>query len=346
MDRIEILRTYMGDREAVYITSYPNIFYYSGFTSEDAVLIISKTRKILFTDSRYTVQAKLEAEDFEVIDIISKKDDTIKGLDVEVLCIEEEDMSVGEFSLMQKYGLKLKPFSSEIKKPRQVKSEEEIIRLKNAQALGDEAFGYILNRIKTGISEREIALDLEMFMKRNGASSLSFDTICASGVRSCMPHGVASDKIIEKGDFVTLDFGCVLDGYCSDMTRTVVMGTPDEKQKEIYETVLLAQNNTLKMLREGVKCKDADYSARSVIEKAGYGNNFLHSTGHSVGVEIHETPNLSSKSEDILKKGNVVSVEPGIYIEGWGGVRIEDLVVITENGIENLTKSEKDLIII
>jgi Xaa-Pro aminopeptidase len=161
-----------------------------------------------------------------------------------------------------------------------------------------------------------------------------------------MPHGVASDKIIEKGDFLTLDFGCILDGYCSDMTRTVVMGTPDSRQKEIYDIVLKAQTETIKGLSAGKKCSDCDAIARNIIKDAGYGDNFGHGTGHSVGIEIHESPSLSPKSPDILTPGNIITVEPGIYIENFGGVRIEDLVQITSENVVNLTKSEKDLLII
>lgn len=345
MDRSDKLRQYIGDDEAVFISSYPNIFYYSGFTSEDAVLIITKDSSLLLTDSRYTIQAKQQSPTYEVCEI-SNIESIIKSLKQQILCIEEDAMSVSQFLRLQGYGKKPKPFSKTIKNPRRIKDKEEIRKIAQAEELGDRAFSYILDFIKAGKSEKEIAVELEFFMRRNGASKLSFDTICASGVRSAMPHGVASDKIIEKGDFVTLDFGCVLDGYCSDMTRTVVVGKATQRQKEIYEIVLKAQKSTLDILKAGVLCKDADKVARDIIDKAGYKDNFGHGTGHSVGAEIHELPSLSPKSEDILEIGNVVSVEPGIYIEGFGGVRIEDLVQIgTENAL-NLTKSEKDLLII
>jgi len=255
-------------------------------------------------------------------------------------------MSVSQFSRLQGYGKKPKPFSKTIKNPRRIKDKEEIRKIAQAEELGDRAFSYILDFIKAGKSEKEVAVELEFFMRRNGASKLSFDTICASGVRSAMPHGVASDKIIEKGDFVTLDFGCVLDGYCSDMTRTVVVGKATQRQKEIYEIVLKAQKSALDIVKAGILCKTADKVARDIIDNAGYKDNFGHGTGHSVGIEIHELPSLSPKSEDILEVGNVVSVEPGIYIEDFGGVRIEDLVQIMPDGIENLTKSKKNLLII
>ena len=222
----------------------------------------------------------------------------------------------------------------------------ELRKIAEAERLGDEAFSYILKHISVGRTEKEIASELEFFMRKNGASALSFETICASGVRSAMPHGTASDKVIKKGDFVTLDFGCILDGYCSDMTRTIVMGTPSQKQKEIYDVVLKAQISAINAVKCGARCADCDMAARKIIEDAGYGNNFGHGTGHSVGIEIHESPNLSPKSDAILQAGNVVTVEPGIYIDGFGGVRIEDLVQINDQNTENLTKSVKDLIII
>ncbi|MDY3929634.1 MAG: aminopeptidase P family protein [Clostridia bacterium] len=345
MNRCDKLRKLFSDDEIIYISSYPNVFYYSNFTSEDAFLVITKERQILFTDSRYTIQAHLQAPDYEIIDI-SERNKTIKELKEEVLCYEEDNITVKQYETLKTLNKTLKPYTSVIKKPRTVKDKYELLKIAKAEQLGDEAFSYILNRISPGRSEREIALELEFFMRKNGADALSFETICASGIRSAMPHGTASDKIIEKGDLLTMDFGCILDGYCSDMTRTVIVGQADERQKEIYDIVLKAQLAALEVLKAGVKCSDADMAARKVITDSGYGKNFGHSTGHSVGIEIHELPVLSAKSTDILETGNVVTVEPGIYIEGFGGVRIEDLVQITSEKAVNLTKSEKKLLII
>lgn len=345
MDRSNKLRQRIGDDEAVLISSYPNIFYYSNFESEDAILIITKNEQLLLTDSRYTIQAKIQSPLYEVCDI-TKSEKIIKSLPQNILCIEEDFVIVGQFSKLQGYGKKLKPFSKSINEIRKIKDSEEIKKISMAEELGDQAFCYILDLIKPGKTEKEIAVELEYFMRKNGASRTSFDTICASGLRSSMPHGVASDKIVEKGDFLTLDFGCVLDGYCSDMTRTVIIGEASERQKEIYNIVLMAQEVCLNELKAGISCADADKAARNVIDKYGYGENFGHGTGHGVGVQVHELPNLSPKSDDILEIGNVVSVEPGIYIEDFGGVRIEDLVQITAYNAQNLTKSKKDLLII
>ena len=344
--RCKKITEHILDNEAIYISSYPNIFYYSGFTSEDAKLVLTKSRKILFTDSRYKIQARLESPEFEVFDISYDFEDVIKSLNCKSLYFEDNKVTVAEYLKLQRLGIELHHYSKELAKPRQVKDLSEINKIKAAQSLTDDAFSYIIKNLKVGMSEKEVALSLEFFMRKNGASSLSFETICASGIRSAMPHGVASDKIIEKGDFVTLDFGCILDGYCSDMTRTVVMGTPDSRQKEIYDIVLKAQTETLKGLAAGKKCSDCDLIARNIIKDAGYGDNFGHGTGHSVGIEIHESPSLSPKSQDILTPGNIITVEPGIYIENFGGVRIEDLVQITSENVVNLTKSEKDLLII
>lgn len=344
MNRIEKLTAYLNDGEGFYISSYANIFYYSGFTSEDARLIITKNDLILLTDSRYTVQAREQAKNFEIRDI--RNLDIITELGIKSLGFEEEYLTVKELAKINKGSLKVFPAQGKISKPRENKDEKEIAKIQAAESLGDEAFSYILDFIKPGKTEKEIAFELEFFMRKNGASGLSFETIAASGVRGAMPHGVASDKIIEKGDLLTLDFGCVLDGYCSDMTRTVAIGEINARQKKIYEIVLRAQKAACEYISIGKKCAEADWAARKIISDAGFGENFGHSLGHSVGIEIHENPNLSPKSTGVLEEGNVVSVEPGIYIDGFGGVRIEDLVVIGEKNTVNLTKSEKELIII
>ena len=229
---------------------------------------------------------------------------------------------------------------------RRAKNQQEKEKILAAQAIAEKAFDHALGLIREGVTEREVALTLDFFMLRNGAEAVSFETIAVSGKNSSMPHGVPSNKKIEKGDFLTLDFGAVVDGYHSDMTRTVAIGEVSSKQAEIYETVLKAQLASLETLRAGVSCKEADAAARDIIVSAGYGEFFGHGTGHGVGIEIHEQPRLSPKSSQTLIAGDVVTVEPGIYLPGEFGVRIEDMAFITENGFENLTKSPKSLIII
>ncbi len=347
MNRVNRLRSLMSDGQAAYITAYPDIFYYSGFKSEDARLIISKSRAIIITDSRYTLQARLQAPDFELYDIKNGLSKAFSGLDAEKILYQEENLSVKSFNyLTEEVKMAFSPSSGLISKPREIKDADEILKIRRAEHLGDEAFSYILERISVGRSEKEIAFELEYFMKNCGAAALSFETIVASGERSAMPHGTASDRKIQKGDFVTLDFGCVLDGYCSDMTRTVAVGSISEKQKEIYEIVKAAQDAALSFIKAGTALKDVDKAARDVIEKAGYGSNFGHALGHSVGIEIHENPCFSKKAVGKAQVGNVITVEPGIYIDGFCGVRIEDVVAISENGIEILSQSPKNLIIL
>lgn len=345
--RIDKLCEKMHDNEAVFISSYPNIFYYSGFTSEDAYLLISHRGKYIITDSRYTIQAREQAKGFEVIDIANGFEKIFSRIDEKYIGFEESYMSVGENKRIRaklKGGQDFVEMQNLINKPREIKDECEIKKIAEAEKIGDMAFEYILGRIKEGVTEREIAFDLEFFMKKQGATALSFDTISASGIRSAMPHGIATDKKIENGDFLTLDFGCVFEGYCSDMTRTVVVGKANDKQKEIYNTVLKAQTTAIDAIKAGMKCSEVDGVARKIITAAGYGENFGHSLGHSVGIEIHENPSFSPKSNAVVQNGNVITVEPGIYIDGFGGVRIEDLIVVQNGKAVNLTSSPKELI--
>ncbi len=344
--RIDALREKLGDNEAVFISSYPNIFYYSGFKSEDAFLLISHDKQLLVTDSRYTIQAKQQSPEFETVDIKKGWEEVFNMIDCEVIGFEEDSLTVRQYkSLKTKTrGKKLEAMQQRINSLRHIKDSEEIKLISDAEKIGDEAFSYILDRIKPGRTEREIALEIEFFMRKQGASGLSFDTIAASGLRSAMPHGLASEKVIESGDFLTLDFGCVYNGYCSDMTRTVAVGKASEKQREIYNIVLNAQESAIAAIQPGKACNEIDAVARNIIRDAGYGDNFGHGLGHSVGIEIHENPSFSPGCTEIIKPGHVITVEPGIYIEDFGGVRIEDLVVITEDGIINTTSSPKMLI--
>lgn len=345
--RIEKLCESLSQDEAVLITSYPNIFYYSSFTSEDAYLFISKNRRYIITDSRYTLQAHKQAKGFDVLDIESGLEKVFENVSETHIGFEEMNLPVARFEKIQKslkFGQKLVPMQNRINKPRERKDEIELTKIADAEKIGDMAFEYILKKIKSGVTEREIAFDLEMFMRKQGATALSFETIVASGKRSAMPHGTATDKVVEKGDFVTLDFGCVFGGYCSDMTRTVIVGKASDRQREIYNIVLKSQLAAIDAVREGIACSDVDKVSRDMITDAGYGKNFGHSLGHSVGIEIHENPSFSPKSKDFVQVGNVITVEPGIYIDDFGGVRIEDVVAVKSDGVVNLTSSPKELI--
>ncbi|MEG1441984.1 MAG: M24 family metallopeptidase, partial [Oscillospiraceae bacterium] len=241
-------------------------------------------------------------------------------------------------------NVELLPLLSEIDALRMVKSPEEIAKMEIAEEIGVKAFLHILKYLKIGVSESDIATEIEYSMRKNGGSGTSFDTIVVSGAKSSLPHGKPDEKKLEYGDFVTMDFGCKYNGYCSDMTRTIVMGQASDEQKKIYNVVKDAQTAGLSAIRAGILGKDADTVARKVIEDSGYGKYFGHSLGHGVGLCIHELPNLSPKSEITLLENMVVTCEPGIYIPSFGGVRIEDMVVVKTESVVNLTKLSKELI--
>ena len=238
------------------------------------------------------------------------------------------------------------PLAGRIDALRSVKTEEEQALLARAEAIGDAAFAQICTVLKAGMTEREAAAELEYLLKKNGAQGFSFETIMASGAHSSMPHAVPTDKVIEDGDFVTMDFGCIYEGYCSDMTRTVAIGHADDEQRSVYETVLRAQRAAIDAIRPGMTGEEADAVARAVIQKAGYGSCFGHALGHAVGLAIHEDPRLAPGNETVLEPGMAVTIEPGIYLPGRFGVRIEDLVVITADGCRDLTHSPKELLIL
>ena len=227
-----------------------------------------------------------------------------------------------------------------------VKTPEQLLKIMKASAMGDMCFSHMLGFIRTGMTEIQVAEEIEKVLRSLGAEALSFDTICVSGERSTLPHGEPSDKITQEGDFVTLDFGAVVEGYCGDMTRTIIMGNPTSEQKKIYNIVLGAQLAAIDAVKAGVSCFDVDKVARDIITEAGYGEFFPHGTGHGVGTEVHEPPTINSKSKEILRENMPVTIEPGIYIPGKFGVRIEDLAIVTEFGIINTVNSSKDLIVL
>ena len=335
--RIEAARKLLKEKglDAAFLASPANIQYLSGFAGTDSYLYLSAAgRRVILTDSRYTLQAEEEGENCEVRTIQGER---VYGVLLKELLEEDRVSRLGfEDGVMtwqmvkklqdaagsEKEEERWVPLGESVSLLRAVKDDEELARLARAEQIGDEAFSYILTQIRPGITELEIAAKLEYYMKSHGAQEKSF----------------------EMGDFLNLVFGCKYQGYCSDMTRTVVIGKASEKQKEIYRIVLEAQEAALAGLRSGLTGAQGDKLARAVIEQAGYGEYFGHGLGHSVGLEIHEKPALSSRDETVLKLGMIETVEPGIYIPGFGGVRIEDMVVITESGVRNLTGSPKGLI--
>ena len=241
-------------------------------------------------------------------------------------------------------GIELKPLNDVLMKPRQIKTPEEIELLRQAEHIGDLAFEDILGILKPGMTELEVAAELEYSMKKHGAEGFSFDTIAASGKNSSMPHAIPSEKKLENGDFLTMDFGCIYKGYCSDMTRTVCIGKASDEQKKIYNIVLSAQLAVLENLKPGMMCKDVDRIARDYITAQGYGEYFGHGLGHGVGLYIHESPAFNTRDTSIVKAGMIETDEPGIYLPNKFGVRIEDMILITEDGCEPLAHSPKNLI--
>ncbi|SCZ82045.1 aminopeptidase P family protein [Acidaminobacter hydrogenoformans] len=322
--------------------------YFSGFTGTSGYVLILPETQWFITDFRYTEQAKAQCPGYEIQLHNTERplEAILKEAGVKHLAFEDNFMTYQFYkNLSDKLPMvTLTPAGTEIETLRLVKEDWEIDKIAKAAEIADKAFDHIQGYIRPGVSEREVALELEIYMKKLGASGLSFETIAASGLRSAMPHGVASDKLIEDGDFLTLDFGCVYEGYCSDMTRTVVVGKASEKQKKLYNTVLEAQEKALNAIREGINGVDVDKIARDVISSNGYGEYFGHGLGHGVGLEIHEEPRLSPTGTKTLLENMVVTDEPGIYIPGFGGVRIEDLVVVKKDGCVVLSHSPKQLI--
>ncbi len=337
--------------EAMLISNGNNIRYISGFKGATGYLYLSANRRAVITDFRYTIQAEQEAEGYEIITIGNGGyeevlNDLLQSDHIKNLGFEAEDILYMTYrKLKEKLAVeKLVPVGRDITNMRRIKTAEELKYIRKAEEIGDQAFTEILMFIKPGLTELEVAAKLEYLLKMNGASGLSFSSIVASGINSSMPHAEPSAKRIETGDFLTMDFGCVYEGYCSDMTRTIVVGKASEKQKEVYNTVLKAQTAALEFIKAGYQGKEIDKIARDIINEAGYEGCFGHGLGHSVGLDIHESPRLSALEEDIIEAGMTETVEPGIYIKGFGGVRIEDLVVVTEEGCDNFTHSEKKLI--
>jgi len=351
--RIQQLHEKMKEQkvEAVLIQHLANRRYLSLFTGSSAYLYISHKQQVLLTDFRYLEQAAAQSPNYQIIDYTKKGlyetlNILLEADQISSLGFESEGITYDQYEQYANklHVEKLVPIRNWIESIRMIKSKEEIQSIQQAASIADQAFSHILTFIKEGVTEKDIALELEFFMKKQGAENLSFDTIVASGIRSSLPHGAPTNKKIEEGDFITMDFGCIYQGYCSDMTRTIVLGKANEKQKEIYNIVLAAQEKALENLGPKKTGKAIDKIARDIISEKGYGDYFGHGLGHSVGLEIHESPRLSVSGEEMLQPGMVVTVEPGIYIPHFGGVRIEDLVVITEDGIYNLATSPKDLI--
>lgn len=351
MGKLTKLRNLLEENQldAMIITSPINRRYITGFTGTAGVAIVSKNDSRFITDFRYIEQASEQASSFTIVEHKKAIEHEIKNqlqeLKVTKVGFEKENLTYSKYERFKKlFDVDLVPVSGIVEQIRLIKTKDELAILKKAAEIADAAFDHIQSYIKPGAKEVDISNELEFFMRKQGATSSSFDIIVASGERSALPHGVASSKEIQHGELVTLDYGALYQGYCSDMTRTIAVGDINSELRTIYETVLEAQLRGVQGIKPGMTGIEADALTRNYISKKGYGENFGHSTGHGIGLEVHEGPALSKRSDVKLSPGMVVTVEPGIYVPGVGGCRIEDDLIITETGNERLTYAPKDLI--
>lgn len=351
--RVQALQERFRDGQGALVRFPENRRYFTNFTSSAGYLLVTRERALFLTDSRY-IEAAQEAvpAGIEVRETRgSLEAQILRELGIRQLSIESTHTTVASLRALERVCGEISIDSSdfldrEIGMLRAVKSPEEVEQIVHAQRIAERALEKTLEIIRPGVTEREIALSLDYNMLSMGAEGISFDTIAVSGENSSKPHGVPGSRKIRNGDFITMDFGAVVAGYHSDMTRTVAVGSVTDEQRRVYATVLEAQATMLAGLKAGITCAQADALARDVIEKAGYGDFFRHSAGHGVGLEIHEPPYEGPNSQELLRPGHVVTAEPGIYLPGKFGVRIEDMAYIINAGIENLTRASKMLVVL
>ena len=351
--RIKKLRLKMSEKsiDAMLVTSRSNVFYLSGFSGTSGDLIITHDAMYILCDSRYTEQASQQSPLFDVVNIkdgiYSVINKIIEYHIISRMGAEDRELTFAVFQGM-KNALKteLLPVGDMVSHMREIKDENELLLLEKAAAIGDLAYEAAIRTIKPGVSEIEVAAEVEYVMRKNGATAPSFETIIASGENSSKPHAIASQRKIQSGDLVVMDFGCIYQGYCSDMTRTVAVGDISVPQKNTYNALLYTQKKMVNLIKNGMTCKDVDKISRDILESLGYSKYFTHSLGHGVGIDIHEMPNLSPKCDKRLLPGMVVTIEPGVYFDGLFGIRIEDTVEILDGNIKIITNSPKDLRII
>lgn len=354
--RLEQLRALMiqAGISALWVRQEENRRYLSGFTGDSGSLIITATAGYLLTDGRFIEQAQKEAPDFQVIDLGSEPWDKMGALladtGIEQLFFEAEYTTYATYAEFQEHArdwprqVNLAPVKNFIDRLRQVKEQGEIASLERAIAIADAGFEHLLTILRPGLTERDVALELEYYMGKQGSSGPSFTTIIASGPRAALPHGVAGERSLQPGDLVVMDFGAVYNGYHSDLTRTVALPPAPVEWRRLYDLVLAAQEKAIEAIRPGMTGREVDAVAREYITAAGYGKYFSHGLGHGVGLAIHEAPTLSPRSEIKLEPGMVVTVEPGIYLPGQGGIRIEDVVLIQEGVARVLSHAPKNFI--
>ena len=349
--RIARLRAHLVEQklDAVLVTKEVNLHYFSGFRGDSTVLIVTADRLTLVTDSRYTEQAAEEAPTFEVVEqtggLYQKAATLLKEYGVTSAGFEGNVLTCSDYMQIKELLAGI-AFDTALNLDvlRQIKDADEIACIRRACEIADAAFAHIISYIRPGMTERAVAAEMEDYMRRMGSERPAFQTILASGVRGSLPHGAATDKEIALGDLVTMDFGAVHGGYHSDITRTVCVGRADERQKECYDAVLTAQKKALAAIRPGVTGVAVDDVARAVLRERNLNQYFGHGLGHSLGLEIHEEPRLSKFGKDVLQENMLITDEPGVYIPGWGGIRIEDTVLVTADGGEALTRAPKEFI--
>jgi Xaa-Pro aminopeptidase len=351
VSRLDSLRIGLGTREIgrFLVSNMSNVRYLSGFSGSTAAMLVDPERATLVTDFRYKEQAEGEVYDGIVVEI-----DTREALTAIIDMLSGFNGRIGFESASLSYALyeklansleaSLVPVEAAIETLRQVKDESEIEKIARAVEIADEVFVEILGEIRPGVSEVDIAARIDFLLRKKSSQIPAFETIVASGEHSSLPHAKPTFRKISAGDLVEMDYGAIWEGYCSDMTRTVVVGKASERVVEIYDIVRTANERAISGVQAGIKASDVDAIARGYIEEKGYGEQFGHGLGHGVGLDIHEGPRLSRKDDTVLAPGMVVTVEPGIYIPGWGGVRIEDMVVVEDRGCRVLTSSDKALI--
>ncbi|MGH2719162.1 MAG: M24 family metallopeptidase [Actinomycetota bacterium] len=338
--------------DALYLSNLVNVRYLCGFTGSNGSLLVSRQRAWFLTDGRYREQApgEVTGAEIEVYTLpdqlgaaLGKVSDELGakrvGFEADHVAVTSAQRLSNQFPAAD-----LVPTSGIVEGLRRVKEPEELDRIRRAAELADDGVAYIIGKARPGVSERELAIDLESYMRRQGAEAVSFPSIVAAAERSAMPHAHPTSRPVEPGRFLLFDLGCIFEGYCSDLTRTIVVGSADERHREIYTLVAAAQQAGLDALAAGRTGAEVDKAARDVIVAAGYGEEFGHSLGHGVGLDIHEAPTLRSTSADVLEPGHVVTIEPGVYLPGFGGVRIEDLTVVTAGGAEVLSRATKELL--
>lgn len=351
--RVNAVKEMLLKGQSALVTDEISIFYFTGFPHSEGYMLITPEESYLLVDFRYIEAAENTVKTSKVV-IFSNPFETVNELiaanNITEILLEVDKITLSSFKAMQK-NLKAElcdsdMLSKKIKELRIIKSEDEVDKLRVAQNIAEKAYLEVLNMVKPGVTERQIALELEYLMKKHGAERIAFDLITVTGKKTSLPHGVPGDVEVKKGDFVTFDIGAVYEGYHSDMTRTIAVGEVSDEQRKIYDIVLEAHLAGLKAVKAGVGGFDVDKVCRDIIKSYGYGEYFGHGTGHGVGLEIHEEPRASFKSTDILKPNMTVTVEPGIYLPDKFGVRIEDTVLVTQDGYETFAHIPKDLIIL